>query len=562
MKTKALPLLTLALWLTLIASSDAQTLFTKITNGAIATDQGNFAGFTWTDFSNRGVLDLIVCDFLGGSNVYYHNNGDGTFAKITSAPFVKKALYQVIPAAADFDNDGFTDLLISAGSAAATGQPNALYQNDGNGIFTPISGAGVTNARGYFNACSVADYDNDGYVDIFIPAGNGTPGLLFHNDGNGAFSRILSSSILTTLAGNSSVSWVDYDNDGFEDVLINYGDGTHDCLFHNNRNGTFTRILTNAVVTNVWADSSWGAAWGDYDNDGFQDLFVTGMQQGNRLYHNDGNGAFSNVLSGPMLQPPLGGGFRCCAWGDFDNDGYLDLFVAGYNSANRLFHNNGDGTFTQVATNDFAADSNLGVYCQACGWADYDNDGFLDLFVTRAPDSGVTSNLLYHNDGNTNAWLEVKLVGTVANRSAIGAKVHVHATIGGKSFWQLREISSGGGRWIQPLVAHFGLGDATNVDTLRIEWPSGTVQEIQNVAPKQILTITEPAQLSASVSSGAPQFALKSWSGMQYGVQSSTDLVNWSMLETVKVTNANGLTQIVDPNGANSGERFYRAVSR
>jgi hypothetical protein len=215
-----------------------------------------------------------------------------------------------------------------------------------------------------------------------------------------------------------------------------------------------------------------------------------------------------------------------------------------------------------VVTNDFAADSNLGLYCQSCGWVDYDNDGCIDLFVTRGADSGVTSNLLYHNDGNTNAWLEVKLVGTVANRSAIGAKVHVHAAIGGKSFWQLREINSGGGRWIQPLVAHFGLGDATNVDTLRIEWPSGIVQELTNIVPRQILTITEPPQLMAGITNGAPQITLRSWRGMEYDVQSSTDLANWSLLESLSVTNANGLTQIIDPNGATAQGKFYRAVSR
>jgi len=181
--------------------------------------------------------------------------------------------------------------------------------------------------------------------------------------------------------------------------------------------------------------------------------------------------------------------------------------------------------------------------------------------VTRIPENGATNNLLYHNNGNSNGWLEVTLAGTVANRSAIGAKVRVQATIGGKSFWQVHEVTTGGGRWVQPLVAHFGLGDATNVDTLRIEWPSGTVQVLNNITPRQILTITEPSRLLASLTNGVPQFALKAWPRMHFDIQSSPDLSTWSSIGALTVTNVSGITPIVDTNPPAPDQRFYRAVS-
>jgi hypothetical protein len=156
-------------------------------------------------------------------------------------------------------------------------------------------------------------------------------------------------------------------------------------------------------------------------------------------------------------------------------------------TTNSLYHNNGDGTFTAVSLGSLTSD--VGT-CWSCGWADYDNDGFLDLFVAN----GGGQNLLYRNNGNSNGWVKVRCVGSVSNRSAIGAKVRVKAFYRGASRWQLREIFGGDGCGnIQPLLAHFGLGDATNIDTIRIEWPSGIAQELYNLAPRQSLTITEPA---------------------------------------------------------------------
>jgi hypothetical protein len=175
---------------------------------------------------------------------------------------------------------------------------------------------------------------------------------------------------------------------------------------------------------------------------------------------------------------------------------------------------------------------------------------------------GTGNDFLFHNDGNSNAWLTVKCIGTRSNRSAIGAKVRVRATINGKTFWQVREINTGNGWAGHPPEAHFGLGNASSVETVRIEWPSGTVQEFQNVAAKQYLTLTEPSRLLAASSNGLPQFTLHGGRDMRYDIQGSADLKTWSPLGSVTITNFNGMAAVTDTNALAAERRFYRAALR
>ena len=322
--------------------------------------------------------------------------------------------------------------------------------------------------------------------------------------------------------------------------------------------------MTNVIATDQWPSGALHAAWGDYDNDGLPDLFVTGADGTARLYHNNGNGSFTNVTSVPMVSLGLTSGATAngAAWGDYDNDGYLDLVVTCIGAPTLLFHNNGDGTFTQIRDGVPANDGGPGIFTASCAWVDYDNDGFLDLFLTRNTQGAhPISNLLYHNDGNTNAWLEVKLVGSVSNRSAIGAKVRVRATIGGKSLWQVREINSGGGWDVVPLVAHFGLGNATNIEVIHIEWPSGVVQEMHDRTPRQMLTVTEPPQLNISglFSADLLQVSLVGAVGSTYELQTSSDLRNWTSWTTLLSSNR---TMTFTDSTATITSRFYRAVAR
>jgi hypothetical protein len=412
-----------------------------------------------------------------------------------------------------------------------------------------------------------ADYDNDGLVDLFI----GGYGLdrLYHNEGNGLFTSI--TNILEGAAGEDSygASWADYNNDGLPDLFVPVFDSTttlRNHLYTNLGAGAFAEVISGSMTTNT-GPAAW-CAWGDYDNDGFLDLVVTADK--NDLYHNNGDGTFTRMTSDVVgsLASDVGNA-TTCAWGDYDNDGYLDLLVVnqggpfaisyGVTNAftNFLYHNNGDGSFTRVLSGSLV---NEVADPLGCAWGDYDNDGFLDLFIANGTHV-AENNSLFRNNGNSNAWLKVKLVGTVSNRSAIGAKVRVKAIIGGKTFWQLREINTGSSRNQNPLEAHFGLGVATRAETVRIEWPSGLVQELHDVAARQFLTIIEPPRLSVRPAKDGPIFSIKGGRGMEYRIEGSTDLLTWSLAGTLMISDASGTAQINDVYQPGSHWRFFRAVS-
>src|SRR5206468_516040 len=240
---------------------------------------------------------------------------------------------------------------------------------------------------------------------------------------------------LVQSGGNSRGSaWGDYDNDGFLDLFVSNEQGQNNFLFHNNGDGTFGKIVSGSIVNDGGA--SYGCAWGDYDNDGFLDLFVA------NLYHNDGNGAFTAITNGAIVNDVDYSWSP--AWVDYDNDGFLDLFVAngpasGAGQNDFLYRNNGDGTFTRITTGSIVNDNASG---DGCAWGDYNNDGFVDLFVSNL---NGQNNLLYRNDGNSNNWLTVRCIGQRSNRSGIGTKVRLKTEVNGQSRWQLREISGGSG---------------------------------------------------------------------------------------------------------------------
>jgi len=465
--------------------------FTRITNEPVVTDSGWSFGASWVDYDSDGHLDLMVSNWdwaaQGGFvlNYLYHNNGGDTFtrfSRIMTGPVAADG-NSLASTWADCDNDGDVD-----GYVSGSGTVNHFYINEGDSGFNGVTSGPLVSGEYYTMGAMWVDYDNDGWLDLFVvnhrpPGDPPVQNELFRNDA-GVFVKQNNATIgLVTDEGNGA-AWGDIDGDGDLDLFVTRND-KNSLLYANDGDGTFT-LLTGSLLTNE--DTHYGN-FADYDNDGDLDMYAGVSYPGTfRLYQNDGAGNFVDVAAQAVGNDPgyWTGGY----WADCDNDGDLDLLLTAnyfYQSLpNRLYVNDGDGTFTIETGGIVATDSEA----SSCGaWGDLDRDGDLDLFVANV---GNQNNTLYANNGNTNHWLQVVCVGTRSNRSAIGTKVRVKAHLWSQDVWQRRDIRSQSGFLSQDqMAAHFGLGDAVIVDSLKLEWPSGIVQVIENVPVDQFLTVYE-----------------------------------------------------------------------
>ncbi len=458
----------------------AQT-FTKITSGEIVNDGGSSEGCAWGDYDNDGDLDLVVANSFNG-NFLYENNGNGTFTKITAGAIVADRAASEGCTWGDYDNDGDLDLFI----ANSQNGNNFLYRNNGDRSFTKITTGAIVSDGGNSFGASWGDYDNDGHLDLFVAnSATGENNFLYRNNGDGGFTRIRDGAIVNEVGFSFGCSWADYDNDGDLDLFVaNWG---YNFLYRNDGPAGFFKVPNGPIVED--GGNSVGGSWGDFDNDGDLDLFVTNTTNGpfpgnnDFLYENNGDGSFTKITSGSIVND--GARSEGSSWGDYDNDGDLDLYVAN-EGPKFLYRNDGNRIFTRITTGAIAIDT--GISRGTC-WADYNNDGALDLFVSN---NGI-NNLLYQNDGNSKSWINISLVGTVSNASAIGARVSVKAAINGAPVWQIHEISAQTGAYSQnSLNAEFGLGDAAIIDSIKVAWPSGILQHLTGMPAKQFLTITEP----------------------------------------------------------------------
>lgn len=484
------------------ASFSDAAIFSKILNSPVVTTPGDSRSVNWVDVDNDADLDLFISNGpkAGENNFLYKNNGTGGFTEVTNDPIVQDGKPSDGATWGDYDNDGDIDCFVVNWYDVN----NLLYKNKGNGTFEQITTGNLVNDGGFSETASWGDYDNDGWLDLFVTNSGEAASpvaekrdFLYHNDGAAAggntFTKVTTGPQVTDAFLTRSINWTDYDLDGDVDIFVTNESGQNENLYRNNgpaSGGTFTKIATGPLVTA--GGSTMSSSWGDYDNDGDQDVFLANDGGNSGLYRNDGNGGtFTKVTNSPVITPP-GNSFGC-QWADVDNDSDLDLFVTNSFGAgqlkNFLFLNNGDGTFvrneTEVPTTDLG-------WSYGCAFGDWDCDGDLDLGVATCFNANQTDYLYEnHSAETTNNWLEIRLIGTNSNRSAIGAKLRLTATIGGKQVTQLREISAQSGYCGQnQLTAHFGLADASTA-TLEIQWPSGKEELLGNLTANHCLTVVE-----------------------------------------------------------------------
>ncbi|MBC8422445.1 MAG: VCBS repeat-containing protein, partial [Chloroflexi bacterium] len=438
-------------------------------------------GVAWGDYDNDGHADL----FVSNHNALYHNNGDGTF---TDNTYAAGRLWWGGEGVAwgDYDNDGDLDLYTSD-----WGSGDTLYRNEGDGTFTNVTDQAGLQDPGHGQSVAWGDYDGDGNLDLYVTNNEGDPNYLFRNEGDGTFSDVTAQAQVADTGDSRGVAWGDYDNDGNPDLYVTNSGVNR--LFQNQGNGTFVDRAAELGVTAEAYGGGSGVAWGDYDNDGDLDLALSAGGTA-VLFRNDGGAFADTTTSAGVGSAGIGG--ESVAWADYDNDGWLDLYVTNGEGA-ALYHNQGDGTFEDVTGEaGVGNDRNFGS-----AWGDYDNDGDLDLFAVRGglPELGEPDlqDTLYRNNSEGNHWLHVKTVGTISNRAGIGARVRVI----GDGLSQIREVSGGSGRTSQDsLPVEFGFGMYDGTVTVEVTWPSGVVDTLTDVAVDQVITVIESGGGAATIS--------------------------------------------------------------
>lgn len=464
-----------------------QVTFTDVSDSAgPGLGDGTARGISWVDFNNDGKLDLFVPTAGTVPNKLYMNRGDGTFIDVAPQVGLNDLANTITCSWADIDNDGDLDLLTTA-----TAAPTRLWRNNRetgtDTTFTSIeSSAGIVMSGAQMSVW--ADYNRDGFVDLYSPiASSSSSDALFRNDGNNTFTNVADSAGVnhpSTTVSEQGVHWGDFNRDGYPDLFIGNLQTAGQSYFHrNNGDGTFTEIASSLGFSLPGR----GAQWIDYNNDGLWDFSFATYAGATvtvpvKLFRNNGDGTFTEVSATAGLTDPLIS--WGVTWADYDNNGYEDCFVtvSGQSTNCILYRNNGNGTFTNVT-----ASAGLSGLVQLCAaWGDYNNDGFMDLYTSGATSAG---NHLFRNNGDpTRHWLKVNLVGTQSNRAGIGAQITVVA--GGLRM--MREVNTGAGyRSQNMLTAHFGLNTNTVADSVIVRWPAGILSVRTGVGADQTITIIE-----------------------------------------------------------------------
>ncbi len=461
--------------------NEGNGIFTDVTDAAKVGDTGNGMGCVFADYNGDGNVDLYVTNY--GENVLYRNNGDGTFTDVTKTAGVECPLWSTGAAFADYDGDNDLDLYVcnyvdydlekfkqqkeeslQSGKLVPNAlnptvfepQDNVLYRNNGDGTFTDITAeAGGRCTRGQKYASHFSDFDNDNDMDLYV-ANDTSENHIFRNEGNGTFTDVSAESWAADFRGSMGLAAGDYDTDGDIDLFISHWIDQEYVLYRNllqenketEKHIRFVDESYSAMLAEVTLkEIGWGTSLFDYDNDGDLDIFVA-------------NGSTFQKLEQPEVLIP---------------------------QHNQLFRNDGDGTFSDVSKNTGIANLPARV-SRGTAFGDYDNDGDVDIFIVNNYDRPT---LLRNNAidlSNSNNWLHVKLVGANPNRNAIGAKILLKT----EETTQGREIYAGESYMsANSFIAEFGLGKALQVKILQITWPNGKTQMLENISVNQKIEITQ-----------------------------------------------------------------------
>ena len=468
------------------------------------------------DFDGDGYFDLVISSSGPMDQLrYFHNNRDGAFTDQTHAAGLDGETGGLNIIHADYNNDGWPDIVVLRGGwwGKFGNYPLSLLRNNGPDAHGQITFTDVTEEAGLMSphptqTAAWADFDGDGWLDLMVghetTVDDSHGSELFHNNHDGTFTNVADQMGLSQLGFVKGVAWGDFNNDGRPDLYVSRK-GSPNLLFRND-GGRFTDVTSQSGVANPV--QSFGTYFFDYDNDGNLDLLVAGYYIDKlddipafhlglpnkavtpRLYHNTGNGTFIDVTHQMRLDRvilSMGLGF-----GDLDNDGWLDCYFGtgspDYESLmpNRMFRNDGGKVFQDVTTSGGFGQLQKG---HAISFADFNRNGNQDVFevIGGALPGDTYMSTLLENPGHANHWIGLKLVGVKSNRSAIGARIRVETA--GQSFY--RVVNSGTSFGDVPLEQHVGLGRATVIQQLEVRWPSGLVQHFTGVAPDQIYEIKE-----------------------------------------------------------------------
>jgi enediyne biosynthesis protein E4 len=497
-------------------------------------------GVALLDYDNDGYLDIF---FTNGATIpgltkdsprfynrLYHNNQDGTFTDVTDHAGVRGEGYSMGVAAADYDNDGWTDIYVTGVNR------NFLYRNNGNGTFSDVTaaaGVGALTSSGkkpWSVSAAWVDYDNDGRLDLFVdsyldwtpqnskvcgPPGarlschpnmyDGQPSFLYRNNGDGTFTDVSKpTGIAAHIGKGMGIAIADYNGDGWMDIFV-ANDKQPNFLFRNRGGGLgFDEVGVESLVAfndEGLAISNMGVDFRDWNNDGLPGLFVTALGgESFPLFRNEGNGLFSvdDYAAGIGF-----GSMRMSGWGagiyDFDNDGYKDLFSANshvnvitdplseqqYRQSNAVFRNLHHGSFADVS-NQAGADMGVQAAHRGVAFGDLNNDGKVDAVVSVI---GGPAEILYNTSPENNHWLVIKTVGVRSNRDGIGTRIKVVSESG---LTQYNHVTTAGSyASSSDRRVHFGLGADSKIKEIELRWPSGKMQTVRNVKADQILTIRE-----------------------------------------------------------------------